>query len=349
MVSSLRPSFVGVAAALATCLLFQRAAADQPGDALATIVANAHRLGQFQGSVLVAAHGQVVYQGAFGEADADAGRPNAVDTPFRIASVTKGFTAVLVLQAAERGDLSLDARIAEYLPELAGTPVESVTVRHLLEHKSGIPDVGPAPADGQTVRQAIVAHLKDVALATAPGESREYCNVGYTLLGVILEQVTRRSYPALAQERIFAPLDMTHTFVERLPIRPGVRAVGYELVGGRRVRREVDADPACYAGAGGIVSTAPDLLKFSQAFAGDALLAPASRELMFHPDAPLGCKITSVPGLGAMQVFQGGMTGASTLLVRSSDGARTLVLLSNQSDQSLQQLALWMLLSMPRE
>jgi CubicO group peptidase (beta-lactamase class C family) len=325
------------------------ASADEPSDALANIVSGAHRLGKFNGSVLAAVQDHVVYQAAFGDADANSNRPNEVNTAFRIASVTKGFTAVLVLQAVERDELVLDDGIGHYLPELAGAAVERVTIRHLLMHTSGIPDFGPEPAQGQGVRQAIATHLKNVALSNEPGADHKYCNVGYTLLGIILEQVSGKPYRELAASRIFMPAGMTRSYVESRPFERGARALGYDLVDGHRVPHEVDVDPAVFAGAGGIVSTAPDLLKFSRALASDKLLAPASRALMVQPNAPLGCKMMNLPGVGKLQIFQGGMTGASALLVRTVDSSRTIVLLSNQGDAPLQQMALFMMLSMQRD
>jgi CubicO group peptidase (beta-lactamase class C family) len=214
---------IRAAALLLSCLTTGIVSADEPSDALANIVSSAHRLGKFNGSVLAAVQDHVVYQSAFG--DADTNRPNEVDTAFRIASVTKGFTAVLVLQAVEREELVLDAGIGRYLPELAGAAVERVTVRHLLTHTSGIPDFGPEPGQGQDVRLAITTHLKNVALSK-PGADRKYCNVGYTLLGIILEQVSGKSYRQLAASRIFTPAGMTHSYVENRPFESGARAIG---------------------------------------------------------------------------------------------------------------------------
>lgn len=316
--------------------------AQSPVETLEATMHNFHDDGRFSGAVLAACKDDVVYHDAFGMADVEQQVPNTVGTPFRIASVTKGVTAVLVLQAAERDELSLDAPLSSFFATLERAPAGEVTVRHLLSHRSGIPDFAPELRHAETVATAIVRQLKSIQLANVPGSNREYCNVGYTILGIILEEALKSPYQTLAQERVFGPCGMASTYVEVGPGRENSRARGYEHIEGALKPHEVDADPETFLGAGGIVSTAADLHRFSQGLTSDQLLTTESRQMLGDRKNRFGCSIMELPAM-KLQIFQGNMTGASALLVRINDGEHALVLLSNRGETPLKPIALGLL------
>lgn len=316
--------------------------AESPLESLEATMNGFYADGRFTGCVLAACDDHVVYQRAFGLADVEREIPNTVETPFRIASVTKGVTAVLVLQAAERDELSLDAPLSSFFAALEGAPAGKVTLRHLLSHRSGIPDFAPELHDGETVEAAVVRRLKGATLATEPGATREYCNVGYTILGLVLEKALGKPYATLAQERVFEPCGMTNTYVEVGPAREKTRARGYERIEGRLEPHEIDVDLELVEGAGSIVSTAADLHRFSLGLASDQLLSAESRQMMSDRKNRFGCGIMELPTM-KLQFFQGGMTGAAALLVRINDGEQTLVLLSNRGETPLKPIALGLL------
>jgi CubicO group peptidase (beta-lactamase class C family) len=315
--------------------------AQPPSSKLSDIFERYHASGQFDGSALVAKEGNILYQGAFDLQNVAEKLPNRVNTPFRIASVTKGLTAVLVLQAAERGELNLDANIAEYLPELKGSQVESITVDQLLANTSGIVDFGPELQNDESLRSAICRQLHANDLASAPGEEYAYCNVGYTLLGCILESATGMSYATLLEERILTPAGMEDTYVDvGDAAQTETRALGYRRENGQLVSDDQEGLER-FVAAGAVVSTVADLHAFSQALAGDQLLSAKSREKMLAPAGEIryGCRNITIPTGDRMQVFQGGMPGATASLIRINDGAYTIVYLENLTDAPSQPLA----------
>jgi CubicO group peptidase (beta-lactamase class C family) len=207
-----------------------------------------HEDDQFTGSVLVARAGTVIYRDAIAPTPDDAHK--LLTSPSNIGSVAKGFTAMAVMMLAEQGKLGYDDLIARHVTELAGaTP--GITIRQLLTHTSGIPDVGdlgidrPRPRETDMVN-AIRAHHGGFA---RPGLKYRYSNTGYILLAMAVENITGRTFDAFLQSAIFGPLGMNDTRPERGP-RTAEEAKGY----------------------GGLFSTADDLLKWDQALASDKLV-----------------------------------------------------------------------------
>jgi len=207
-----------------------------------------HEDDQFTGSVLVAQAGTVIYRDAIASTPDEARK--LLTSPSDIGSVAKGFTAMAVMMLAEQGRLSYDDLIARHVTELTdATP--GITIRHLLTHTSGIPDVGDLGIDRPDLRErdvldAIRTHHGRFA---RPGLKYRYSNTGYILLAMAVENVTGRTFDAVLQSAIFDPLGMNSTRPERGP-RTAEEAKGY----------------------GGLFSTADDLLKWDQALDSDKLV-----------------------------------------------------------------------------
>jgi len=169
-------------------------------------------LGWFSGSVLLAEHGEPILTMSVGMANREAQTPNSDETRYNLGSIMKHFTAVLILQQVEAGAISLDDRLERFdlgfPPETAGR----VTVRHLLHHRSGFPDVFTAeyredPLAFDTI-SAKLRLLQDSALLFEPGSDYRYSNYGYVVLGAILEKSTGMPFAAVLRERIFDPLGL---------------------------------------------------------------------------------------------------------------------------------------------
>jgi CubicO group peptidase (beta-lactamase class C family) len=178
--------------------------------------------------VLVADGGKVIYKKGFGMANMEWEIPNQTDTKFRIGSVTKQFTATLVLQLTEEGKIKLDGKITDYLPDYRKDTGDKVTIHHLLNHTSGIPSYTGLPGFFQNESRnpyGVKEFVKKFAsgdLEFEPGSKFSYNNSGYFLLGAIIEQVTGKPYARVLQERIFDPLGMKDTGYDDdapLPIR----------------------------------------------------------------------------------------------------------------------------------
>ena len=169
-------------------------------------------------AVEVAKDGKVVYRHAFGMADIEQGRAVTPLTIFHVASLSKQFTAFSVLLLAQDGKLSLDDDVRRYIPELPEFS-QVIRIRHLLNHTSGLRDqwnllsmAGWRMEDVITGDDIMGLIRRQRALNFAPGSEFEYCNTGYTLLGLIVERVSGKSLAAFSKERIFDPLGMKHTF-----------------------------------------------------------------------------------------------------------------------------------------
>ena len=193
-----------------------------------------HEYGQFNGAVLVAENGKVIFKKGYGLANMEWNIPNMPETKFRLGSITKQFTAMLILQLAEQGKLKLDGKIADYLPDYPRSTGEKVTIHHLLTHTSGIPSYTGFPQFSSEMSRdpyapaAFVKTFSDSALQFEPGAKFSYNNSGYFLLGVIIEKVAGKSYEQALQENILQPLNMQNTGYDYHSPIINRRANGYE-------------------------------------------------------------------------------------------------------------------------
>jgi len=168
-------------------------AADKQAETIRAMLTTLNANGEFNGSILVATNGKVIYRDAFGSG-AGSSIKNRPETPSNLASVSKQFTAMAVMMLVEHGEMGYDDPISKYLPELEGS-VKGITIRHLLTHTSGIPDVGDLGIDRPNLRESEVlnAIVEQHAHFSSPGERYRYSNTGYNLLGMIIERVAKMS------------------------------------------------------------------------------------------------------------------------------------------------------------
>jgi CubicO group peptidase (beta-lactamase class C family) len=242
-------------------------------------------------AVAVVAHGEVVHARGFGTADG-AGRPVTADTPFQLASLTKAFTAVAIMQLVEEGRVDLDAPARRYLPSFSpGTPqqagmVDAITVRRLLQHVSGLPrriddPTSTAEGDGVDAIARRVAGLAGVPLIAAPGERYEYGNVNYEVLGQVVEAVTGRPFDEVVEQRIYEPLGMTHSHVLAEEAFADGASEGFYRWFGLRTAPYRTAYPRATGPAGVSFSSAADmgrwaLFQLGHGPPGATVLSPAS-------------------------------------------------------------------------
>jgi len=252
-------------------------------DALAALTAHAGEQAKkdaFSGVVLVARHGKVLLQKAWGLADREKGTPNTLDTRFRLGSMNKMFTAVATLQLVEAGKLALDDPIGKYLPDYPNKDVASkVTVRNLLTHTGGTGDIfGPDFEKNRLTLREHGDYLKlygSRGLTHEPGAEFRYSNYGFVLLGALIEKVTGMSYYDYVQSKIFKPAGMSSTAsLSEADVVPN-RSIGYMKDNGKWVPN-TDTLPWRGTAAGGGYSTAGDLLRFAQALESGKLISKAS-------------------------------------------------------------------------
>jgi CubicO group peptidase (beta-lactamase class C family) len=257
----------------------------------------------FSGAVLVAEGGQVVYERAVGYANREWLIPNTPDTRFRIASLSKQFTKILLLQLEEEGKLSLRGTIADYLPDYTGPGADKITIELLMDHRSGIvgesavQDLERIERDYYT-RAEMLEHIAGYDLWFEPGARWEYSNFGYYLLGAIIESVSGRTYAALLQERICAPAGMQDTFPEVTSDIIARRASGYRLEAERGWAHDSPLDMSFVFGYGHLLSTVRDLYLFDIALREGKLL---NQE---HTHFLVGAKVKREPlGNGGCEAY----------------------------------------------
>lgn len=291
-------------------------------------------------AVLVARDGEILFQGGFGYADVDQKTPITAETKFRIGSVTKQFTAAAILKLVEQDRLSLEDPLAKYFPEFPGG--DRVTVRHLLNHTSGLKSYTDKPDFIVRVTQPIepselIASFQNDPPDFAPGTGFHYNNSAYFLLGEIIKKVSGKSYGEYLQETFFQPLGMTSTGVYDNADPPEGAARGYSYIN-EQLSPALDWDMSWAGAAGALYSTVGDLHLWNEALYGGKLLSPeslkaATTPLELPPDVDgmsygFGLMIASVHRLPAI-FHGGGLNGWASFLLWLPEQRCTIAVLGN--------------------
>lgn len=292
-------------------------------------------------AVLVLHDGEAALRRGYGLADLETGAPITAASNFRLASLTKQFTAAAILLLAEDGRLRLDDPVRKWLPTLPPA-AEPVTLHHLLSHTSGLidyEDVMPEAIDGQLRDADVLALLEPHdRLYFAPGTQYRYSNSAYALLALIVGKASGSDFAGFLRERIFLPLGMTHTvaFEDGISTVAG-RAYGHRLAEGAWTRSDQSSTSAVL-GDGGIYSSIDDLAKWDAALYGDRLLSDASRALAFAPQTatPTGEEDVDAYGYGwrlhgDMLWHSGETIGFRNVILRFPRERLTVIVLSNRN------------------
>ena len=182
-----------------------------------------NRYHEFNGSVLVAEHGKVILRKGYGMADLEWSVPNSPETKFRLGSVTKQFTATLIVKLVERGKLALDGKLADYLPYYRKDVGTRLTIENLLTHTSGLPNYTDRP-DYATLDvhpyapEEFVKQYCSGDLQFEPGSKFQYSNSNYFILGALIEQLTGKPYKQVLREEILQPLGMNDSGYDEFPV-----------------------------------------------------------------------------------------------------------------------------------
>jgi CubicO group peptidase (beta-lactamase class C family) len=298
-------------------------------------------------SVLVLRDGEPVVRAGYGLSEMEARTPATATTNYRLASVTKQFTAASILLLAEDGRLKIDDPVRKWLPSLPKV-ADPITIRHLLTHTSGLidyEDVIPETFKPQ-LHDADVLRLLESQERTyfKPGSSYRYSNSGYALLALIVERASGRTFATFLRERIFQPLGMSDTvaFEEGISTVSN-RAFGYTQEQGHWARTD-QSQTSAVLGDGGIYSSIDDLAKWDAALYDGRLLRPSSLQAAFTPatrtDTPeveygFGWRIT-----GETLWHSGETVGFRNVIVRYPKRHLTVVVLTNRNEPEPYRLAL---------
>ena len=314
-------------------------------------------------SVAIIRDGKVILARGYGQANVESSTPVTHNSVFKLASLTKPFTAIAIMMLVEEGKVALDGRIAEYLPNLP-SHWDKVTVRQALSHTSGLADYLQAP--GWSWRNSWRLDLTPdefIALTSAspilfnPGEGIKYSNTGYYLLGMLIEKVSGKAYGEFLRERIFQPLNMSATRRDTAGIVPD-RVSGYVFKNGALQNAEYTSETWAYS-EGGIISTASDLAKWEVALQAGEFVKRSTLEQMWTPTklndgraAIIGDNGFGKPnyyGLGwyisehrghKIILHGGHKPGFDVAFIRFVDARLTVILLCNSSSVSVFPMAL---------
>jgi len=306
-------------------------------------------------SVAVAQRGELVFERAYGLADEEFGVAADTATLFRIGSVTKQYTAALVLRFVERGKLSLDDTLDKFVPQfpLHTSPAgRAVTVRQLLNHTSGIPsytDLGEewsAKWPLELTHEELLALVADKPFDFEPGASWRYNNTGYYLLGMLLEKLSGKSYAQLVQDEIAGPLGLARTRYDSNEELIKNRAQGYTLKGRNKVN-DVPLGMNQPGAAGGLVSTAGELVRWTVALRGGKFVTQESFALMTTPvaaadgtggDYGFGLMVDEFEGRRRFQ-HGGGIFGFNSMLMWFPEADVAVAVISNCEPESSAKIA----------
>lgn len=302
-------------------------------------------------TIAIAKDDNIIYLKGYGLANVELSVPATAESVYRIGSITKMFTAAGILLLMEEGKLSLDDLLSKHLPEYPADPGDKITIRHLLNHTSGLVNLTDLPDHREIMRDdlthgEVLARFQDMPSLFAPGDQFRYCNSGYYLLGMIIENVSELKYEPFLQERVLDPLDLKNTTYDRhLKIIPN-RASGYGRWGDQLVNAPYVSMRTPFA-AGALASTAEDLIRWTRALATDKLLQADSFKAMTTPGQlnsgkaipyGFGCFVGKLDGHPYFH-HGGGIPGFVTELVYFPEDELTVVVLTNAGRNSPKKIA----------
>lgn len=268
--------------------------AQKPDEQLDTLLQQYYKADEPGAAVAVIQKGKIVFEKCYGLANLGSNSPITPTTNFNIASITKQFTALAILQLAEKHSLSLDDRLSKYFPQLHPAVGNRVTIRHLLTHASGIKDHYPL-VDTKTIRHAtdqdvLKAVEKMDSLYFTPATGYRYSNTAYCLLSLIIEKVSGMSYTDYITKNIFGPLDMSASTVLNVGKPIHNRATGYAYDADKKQFRQSDADESVFfstQGDGGIYTSLRDYVKWFRGLQKGKLLPSKTIRQARHIQNPI--------------------------------------------------------------
>lgn len=289
----------------------------------------------FAGSVLVHKKEKIYILEGFGKADRENNTKNKADTVFRLASLTKQFTAMATMILVDHGMLKLSDKVSQYMNKVP-EKWKAITIHHLLTHSSGLANYTELPEFIAAQREPatpaeIIDRLKKFPLKFIPGKKSEYNDSGYTMLGYILELVADQLYGELLDDIIFKPLAMHRTGYDIPQMIIENRARGYVRKEKNLILNAPYIDMSVPHAAGALCSTVEDLFLWDRALKSNKLIPKKLSEIMFHPVNTIfacGWMIDQQHGLKRIQ-HAGGIDGFATAILRFPEVDACVAVLSN--------------------
>ncbi len=306
----------------------------------------------FNGAVLVASNGQIDYLAGIGISNRQTGTAMNAKTKFKIASITKTFTAVLILQLYEQGKIDLNANFGKYYPTYKGEAKDKVTIQHLLTYSSGIPNtvnnLWMTPYQTPLSIDEFINKYCSGNLEFTPGEKANYSNTDYTILHKIIENVSKKSFTTLLQENILKPLQMENTgMANSKDIIVGLTS-SYSIDDStNKIQPDEPYFIENYFGSAAMYSTVEDLLAFNNGIFNYKLLNEANTNLMLKPNRKLdGATLGGIwyaDGYGTFSkpfIYRtGGLLGSCSNWIHTIDDKKTIIVFNNTNGTNLYELS----------
>ena len=300
-------------------------------------------------SVMVIKNGKPIFARGYGFADVEQKIRCGTDTNFRLASVTKQFTAMAVMMLAERKKLSLEERLTDFFPEFPAYG-SAITVRHLLSHRSGLIDYEDVIPKGTAIpvldRDVLRLLMQQAKTYFRPGAKYRYSNSGYAILAQVVEGRSGMPFAQFLKRHIFEPLKMSKTlaYEQGIAAVPN-RAFGYSVKSPGFVRTDQSLTSSVL-GDGGVYSSVADLCKWDAALYTGKLVSPKLRRLAFtagpsteHPETGYGFGWYIGKYRGLKEIWHSGNTiGFTTRIARFPEKRFTVIILTNRNEAELAEM-----------
>jgi D-alanyl-D-alanine carboxypeptidase len=297
----------------------------------------------FRGTIVVERNGQVLVEKSYGRAVEEWQVPNSAETKFEIASLSKQFTAAAILQLADAGKMNVEDLVSKYYPD-SPPAWKGITIHHLLTHTSGLPEnewenFYKGKAAPYTTEEQVKT-FRDRPLGFQPGTAWKYRNTEYYLLAYIVEKLSGESYATYLAHHIFEPLKMTHSGFATLEAIVPQMSEGYSREGSTLIRREY-FDRSMETGAGGIYTTAEDMLRWNKGLDSPGLLSAQALDFMFtaHPPGNYGAGWFIETSPRRKIYHEGRDPGFAAFEARYPDQHVVVIVLSNEDDSSVRDIA----------
>lgn len=283
----------------------------------------------FNGSVLISKNNKILINKGFGYRDAEAGQPNAPNTIFQIYSITKTFTATVILKLVQEKKISLDDKLSKFYPDFPNG--ESITIENLLTHTSGVYDYTRGNTMNDQTEKTFIEFVKSRPLDFMPGTEWRYSNSGYYLLGYIIEKVTSMAYENAVAMYILEPLQMDNSGFAFKYLKSPNKAKGYEILEGEETKASIIYEPPGPFAAGGIYSTVEDLYKYYKGLKNYSILSKSTLDKAYTANPyNYGYGWVVMPQFGKNTVGHSGSgAGFKSQFIQIPEDDVCIVLLSN--------------------
>jgi CubicO group peptidase (beta-lactamase class C family) len=330
---------------LCIAAIFMKIYAQTPAQEINELLKQYTKQNSFNGTVLVSQNGNIILEQGYGYKNGTTKLLNDSNSIFQIGSITKQFTAAIILELQEQHRLSVQDKLSKYISDYPNA--DSITIENLLTHTSGIYNFTDDDAymQGKSANsiplEYLISLFKDHPLGFSPGTKYNYSNSGYVLLGYIIEKITGKHYFTVVKENIFTPLGMTHSGFDYKDLKNQNKTIGYLKLTKNSLQPAPIVDSSVSYSAGSIHTTVGDLYKWDRALYTNKIIHDSSLQKAFTPfknNYGYGWVIDSSFGKKVV-MHEGGIFGFVSFIARIPADQTCIILLENEQSSGLPKIA----------